>query len=242
MSTPEDRHGERRTPILSSLSPGSLADRLGVSAAAVVLGALGVAAAAIGGWWALRPPAGPDPAEILPMAGAVPIPTPAPPPSAAPETVLLVVDVVGAVVRPGVHELPASSRVADAIDAAGGFTPDADRIRLNLAQPLADGSRVWVPAVGETSGPDLVPVVTGSGRDGQAGGGSDDASKTVDINVADAASLEALPGIGPSLAEAIVEHRRRNGPFASVDELIEVSGIGPVKLEQIRPRATVGGQ
>lgn len=242
MSTAEDRHGGRKTPILSSLSPGTLADRLGVSVAAVVLGVLGVAAAAVGGWWALRPPAGPDPAEILPMAGTVSIPTPAPPPSTAPEPALLVVDVAGAVVRPGVHELPASSRVADAIDAAGGFTADADRVRLNLAEPLTDGSRVWVPAFGELSGPDLVPVVTGPGAGTGAGEGAQAGSGPVDINTADAASLESLPGIGPSLAEAIVEHRQRNGPFASVDELVEVSGIGPVKLEQIRPRATTGGR
>ena len=239
MRTPEDRHEGRRAPILSSLSPGALADRLGVSAAAVVLGALGVVAAAVGGWWALRPPPGPDPAEILPMAGAVPIPTPAPPTSSAPEPARIVVDVAGAVVRPGVHELPAASRVTDAIDAAGGFTAGADRIRLNLAEPLVDGARVWVPAVGETVGPDLVPVIGGSSGGGLAGGSREDASEPVDINVADAARLEALPGIGPSLAAAIVEHRQRHGPFATVDELVEVSGIGPVKLEQIRPAATV---
>lgn len=250
MSRPEDRHGGRRPPILSSLSPGALADRLGVSVAAVVLGALGVVAAAVGGWWALRPPAGPDPAEILPMAGTVSIPVPAPPPPAAPEPAVLVVDVVGAVARPGVHELPAGSRVADAIDAAGGLTADADRIRLNLAEPLTDGSRVWVPAFGEMSGPDLVPVVTGPGAGGGASGGAgggaggdpQGGSGAVDINTADAAALESLPGIGPSLATAIVEHRLRNGPFTSVDELIEVSGIGPVKLEQIRPRAAVAGR
>ena len=238
MHTPADRHEGRRAPILSSLSPGTLADRLGVSAAAVVLGALGVVAAAVGGWWALRPPAGPDPAEVLPMAGSVPIPTPAPPSSPAPEPARIVVDVVGAVVRPGVHELPAGSRVTDAIDAAGGFTAGADRIRLNLAQPVADGSRVWVPAVGESTGPDLVPVIGGSGgAEGDRGPGS----ATVDINTADAASLESLPGIGPSLAAAIVEHRQRHGPFATVDDLIDVSGIGPAKLEQIRPRATAAG-
>ena len=239
MRTAPDRH-EGRRPLV--LSPGALADRLGVSTATVVFGALGVVAAAAGGWWALRPPAGPDAAEILPMAGTVPIPTPAPPPSTLPEPARIVVDVVGAVVRPGVHELPASSRVADAVDAAGGFTPDADRIRLNLAEPLVDGSRVWVPAVGESSGPDLVPVITGSGGASPAGTGHGAGSEAVEINTADAAALEALPGIGPSLAAAIVEHRRRHGPFASVDELIEVSGIGPVKLEQIRPSATVAGR
>jgi len=236
--TPADRHEGRRPPILSSLSPGALADRLGVSAATVVLGALGVVAAAVGGWWALRPPAGPDPAEILPMVGTVPIPTPAPPPSPAPEPARIVVDVVGAVARPGVHELPAASRVADAIDAAGGFTASADRIRLNLAEPVGDGSRIWVPAIGESSGPDLVPVIGGSGGVSGADGGLGAESATVNINTADAASLESLPGIGPSLAAAIVVHRRRHGPFATVDDLIDVSGIGPVKLEQIRPRAT----
>ncbi|MCY3642848.1 MAG: ComEA family DNA-binding protein [Acidimicrobiaceae bacterium] len=241
MHTPADRHEGRRAPILSSLSPGTLADRLGVSAAAVVLGALAVVAAAVGGWWALRPPAGPDPAEILPMAGSVPIPTPAPPTSSAPEPARMVVDVVGAVVRPGVHELPAGSRVTDAIDAAGGFTAGADRIRLNLAQPVADGSRVWVPAIGESTGPDLVPVIGGSGGTGVAEGGRESRSGTVDINTANAASLESLPGIGPSLAAAIVEHRQRHGPFAAVDDLIDVSGIGPAKLEQIRPRATAAG-
>ena len=242
MRTPADRYEGRRPPILSSLSPGTVADRLGVSAVAVVLGALGVVAAAVGGWWALRPPAGPDPAEILPMVGTVSIPTPAPPPSPAPEPARIVVDVVGAVVRPGVHELPAASRVADAIDAAGGFTADADRIRLNLAGPVADGSRVWVPAIGESSGPDLVPVIGGSGGVSGADGGRGTGSGTVDINTADATSLESLPGIGPSLAAAIVEHRRRHGPFATVDDLIDVSGIGPVKLEQIRPQATSVGR
>jgi competence protein ComEA len=158
------------------------------------------------------------------------------------EPARIVVDVVGAVVRPGVHELPAASRVADAIDAAGGFTVDADRVRLNLAEPVADGAHVWVPAFGESSGPDLVPVVTVSGGAGPAGPGGGDGSEKVDINAADAASLERLPGIGPSLAAAIVEHRQRNGPFANIDELIEVSGIGPVKLEQIRLRATVDGR
>ena len=157
------------------------------------------------------------------MAGTVSIPTPAPPPSSAPEPERIVVDVVGAVVRPGVHELPAPSRVADAVDAAGGFTADADRIRLNLAEPLIDGSRVWVPAVGESSGPELVPIITGSGGGTAAGGGSGGGSQSVDINTADAAALETLPGVGPSLAEAIVEHRRRAGPFASVDELVEIS-------------------
>ncbi len=235
---PSPAHNGRRK--LSLPSPGALADRLGVSTATVVLGALGIVAAAAGGWWALRPPSGPDPAEILPMAGSVPIPTPAPPSAPVPASIL--VDVVGAVIRPGLHELPAGSRVADAVNAAGGLAADADRVRLNLAEPLSDGARLWVPAVGESAAPDVVPVTPGTGGGAPAGAGGGLGDAPVDINTADAAALEALPGIGPVLAAAIVEHRQRAGPFATVDELVEVAGIGPVKLEQFRSLVTVGGR
>ena len=209
MRTPPDRHDGRG---LSVLSPGALADRLGVSVATVVLGALGVAAAAAGGWWALRPPAGPDPAEILPMAGTVSINTPAPPPPSVPEPERIVVDVVGAVVRPGVHELPAPSRVADAVDAAGGFTADADRIRLNLAEPLIDGSRVWVPAVGESSGPELVPIITGSGGGTAAGGAAP----------ADPRAWTSTPRRRPRWRRFPASARRWRRPSSSI-----VGGLGP---------------
>ncbi len=224
---------------LSLPSPGALADRLGVSVAAVVFGALGVAAAGLGGWWALRAPPGPDSAEILPMAGSVEIPTPST--SSAQDPVRILVDVVGAVARPGLHELPAASRVADAVAAAGGLTAEADRMRLNLAEPLSDGSRLWVPEVGDEAAPDVVPASAGAGNPGrdEASGGL--GAAPVNLNRADEAALQRLPGIGPALAAAIVEHRRSAGPFAAVDELIEVSGIGPAKLDQIRPLATVDG-
>ena len=217
-------------------SPAALADRLGVSATAVVIGVLGVIGAAIGAWWALRTPDGPDPAEVLPMAGSVAVPVAVP--SSVPELGRVVVDVVGAVARPGLHELPAGGRVADAVEAAGGLTADADRMRLNLAEPLIDGSRLWVPEVGEGAGPEVVSMTSGpSGGAGPEGGAA--AGAPVNVNTAGAAALEGLPGIGPALAAAIVEHRQRSGPFATVDELIEVSGIGPAKLAQIRPLATV---
>ncbi|MCY3619522.1 MAG: helix-hairpin-helix domain-containing protein [Acidimicrobiaceae bacterium] len=216
-------------------SPGALADRLGVSPVTVVVGVVAVVGAAIGGWWALRTPPGPDPAEILPMAGSVEIPVPDPSPM--PDPGRMVVDVVGAVVRPGLHELPATSRVADAVEAAGGLTAEADRMRLNLAEPLSDGSRLWVPAVGEPAGPEVVSVTAGTVDGSRAGA----AGARLNVNTASAAALEGLPGIGPTLATAIVEHRQRSGPFSTVDELVEVSGIGPVKLEQIRPLATVDG-
>ena len=180
-----------------------LADRLGVSVAAVVLGAVGVAAAAAGGWWALRTPPGPDVAEILPSVHAVPIPTPAP--AVAPEPVI-VVHVDGAVARPGVHELPAGSRVADAIGAAGGLTGHADSARLNLAEPMIDGSRLWVPTVGEAREPSVVratPAATPAGGD-QIGA----TAVPVDINTADAAALQSLPGTASPASE-------RDGPQRS---------------------------
>lgn len=220
-------------------SPRALADRLGVSATAVVVGVLGVAAAAIGGWWALRAPPGPDPVEILPMVDSVAIPTPTTAP--AQDSGRILVDVVGAVDRPGLHELPYASRVADAVAAAGGLTAEADRMRLNLAEPLVDGSRLWVPSVGEAEAPEVVAATTGAGAHGSGASGSGPGTAPIDLNRADEVGLQQLPGIGPALAAAIVEHRRRTGPFTTVDELIEVSGIGPVKLERIRPLATVGG-
>lgn len=233
-TSPSGDRGRR----LAVPSVGALADRLGVSPVTVVLGVLAVAAAALGGWWALRTPSGPDPVEILPMAGSVEIPTPVPSPP--PGSGRIVVDVVGAVARPGLHELPAASRVADAVAAAGGLTAEADRVRINLAEPLSDGARLWVPAVGEGTGPEVVPLTAGASESGRAGAGGGLRASPVDINQADEAALEQLPGIGPALAAAIVEHRRRAGPFATVDELIEVSGIGPAKLELIRPQATAG--
>ncbi|MXW95295.1 MAG: ComEA family DNA-binding protein [Acidimicrobiaceae bacterium] len=235
MGTPPAGDRGRR---LAVPSPGALADRLGVSPVTVVLGALAVAAAAVGGWWALRAPTGPDPAEILPMAGSVEIRVPAPSPM--PDSGRIVVDVVGAVARPGLHELPATSRVADAVEAAGGLTAEADRLRLNLAEPLSDGARLWVPEVGQPAGPEVVAVTAGAGDGGRAGAGGGRPGAPLNVNTADAAALEELPGIGPALAAAIVEHRRQSGPFTTVEELVEVSGIGPAKLERIRPLATVG--
>ena len=213
-------------------TPAALADRLGVSPATVVLGAAGLVAAALGGWWALRPPAGPETEEILPAADAVPISIPAPAPAAP-----IVVHVDGAVARPGVHELPAGSRVVDAVEAAGGLTAAAEGARLNLAEPLGDGARLWVPAVGEQQEPQVVSATPGAGGAGAGPGGAGPA--TVNINTADAGALQALPGIGPALAAAIVEHRERAGPFASVDDLAKVAGIGPAKLERVRSLAAV---
>lgn len=133
----------------------------------------------------------------------------------------VVVHVAGAVAAPGVQELAPGSRVIDAVAAAGGLMPDADAGRVNLAAELVDGTQVYVPRVGEAA---PAPV--------SGGGGSEQGP--VDLNTADAALLETLPGIGPAIAAAIIDHRERNGPFGSVDSLLEVRGIGEAKLAQLR--------
>lgn len=136
---------------------------------------------------------------------------------AAPGEVVVTVHVAGAVELAGVYELPVGARVADAIDAAGGAVDGADTNAVNLARVVVDGEQVRVPVAGEASG--------------QGG--------LINLNTSDATTLERLPGVGPVLAERIVAYRDANGPFASVDALDGVSGVGPAVLEQIRAAATV---
>ncbi|WP_051326209.1 helix-hairpin-helix domain-containing protein [Glycomyces tenuis] len=146
--------------------------------------------------------------------------------AAAPETI--VVSVAGAVNEPGIVELEEGSRVADAIEAAGGLSDGADLGFLNLARVVADGDLVAVPdASAET------------GEAGAAPGGGAAAGGLVNINVADEETLASLTGIGPVLAERIIAYREENGSFQSVDELSEVQGVGPKLLEQIREQVTL---
>lgn len=143
-----------------------------------------------------------------------------PPPTPAP----IRVHISGAVVHPGVISLPAGSIVAEAIDAAGGPTTHAQLEALNLAAPVREGERVVVPGSEENAQRevDSLPPVDPSGL------------ARIPLNSATAAELDLLPGIGPSLANAIVEYRQAEGPFQTVDELLEVPGIGPAKLAAIR--------
>lgn len=146
------------------------------------------------------------------------------------------VHVAGAVVRPGVHTVGAGARVADAVAAAGGPAPDADLDRINLAAKVADGERIYVPRQGEA----VVPDAGAGGAGGSAGsGGAAATAGPVDLNTATLEQLDTLPGVGPATAQAIIDHRTRNGRFRSVDDLLEVRGIGPAKLEQLRPLVRV---
>jgi competence protein ComEA len=146
----------------------------------------------------------------------------------------VVVHVVGAVAAPGVKRLPMGSRVVDAVDAAGGAAADADLARVNLAAVLVDGQQVVILRPGELP-PSPVPAPSpGGATSGAASGGG-----VVNVNTASAAELEELPGVGPATAEAIIAHRDEHGPFTSVDDLLDVRGIGEAKLEQLRDRAAV---
>jgi len=153
-------------------------------------------------------------------------------PTASPQP--MVIYITGAVVRPGVYALPPGSRMLDAITAAGGPTDQADLSTINAAEPLEDGQQIEIPgAAGEAT-----PVFT-------LGGGGLVLTATplpggpVNINTADLAALDALPGIGPSTAQAILDYRTENGPFTSVEDLLKVPGIGSKTLEDLRPLITV---
>lgn len=148
----------------------------------------------------------------------------------APAATEAYVDVDGAVVSPGVYRLKDGARVAQAIDAAGGLTPDADVTGLNRASKVADGQKIYVPKVGEQT------VAAGDGADGgaAASSGVGDATGLVNINTASASELQTLSGIGPSMAQSIIDERTQNGAFTSVDDLMRVSGIGEKKFAKIK--------
>ncbi len=134
------------------------------------------------------------------------------------------VHVVGAVVNPGVYFLRQGSRVEDALEAAGGPTEEADLVRVNLAKRVYDEEQIYVPRLGEEN-PPLSPPSTSSG--GQVGG-------KININTATAAELDTLPGIGPVLAQRIIDYRKANGPFAAIEDIKNVQGIGEGIFEEIK--------
>ncbi|MBE3563766.1 MAG: ComEA family DNA-binding protein [Hydrogenibacillus schlegelii] len=151
----------------------------------------------------------------------------------------IVVDVKGAVARPGVYRLPAGARVFEALETAGGLLPEADVDRVNRAAVLADAAVVYVPKKGEAAeAGGSSPVGSPAGSD--AGSGAAGGTAKVNLNTADAALLQTLPGIGPARAQAIIAYREEHGPFRDVTELKNVSGIGPKTLEQLLPYVTVG--
>ena len=154
-----------------------------------------------------------------------------PPATATPSAIAVYVS--GAVDEPGVYELPSGARADDALKAAGGASPNADLERLNLAKRLSDGEHIRAPRRGDNAiaaAPNVAPQ-TYARTDAES---PPLPAGKIDINSADADSLETLPGIGPARAQAIIEHRQANGPFAGVEDLTQVRGIGDGILESIR--------
>jgi competence protein ComEA len=142
------------------------------------------------------------------------------------------VHVAGWVRRPGVYELQAGARVVDALERAGGPKRNADLTSINLAAPLADGQQILIAKEGE--GPGRGPSGVGYGP-----AGGEAAGELINVNTATLDQLETLPGIGPALGQRIIDYREQHGPFTSVDELVNVSGIGEKRLEDMRPKVTV---
>lgn len=240
---------------LADVGPGRA---VGVLAAAVALGVGAFVVAGPGRSSSV------DPVQVLPRADPASADDPPPagpagppgttssgdaPPGSGPSRISA--HAAGAVAVAGVHQLPEGARVADLIAAAGGLSADADPDRINLAAPVRDGERVYVPRRGEVSAPEVVAGGGGGDPSGPAGpsgpasgtgagGGPPAPGDRVDLNRADADALDALPGIGPTTADAILRHRAEHGPFRTVDDLQEVPGIGPAKLAQLRDLVRIG--
>ena len=208
----------------------------------ILASAFGVVVMVVGVWWVVRVPP-PPPEASIPFATTSVVSNPIAS-SALPTSPNITVYVSGEVVKPGVYVLLATARVIDALQAAGGATNKADLVVVNLAAPLVDAAQVFIPRMGSTPRVTLprphaginLPIAGGSGG---AGGGATSAAGIVDINRATLFDLEALPGVGPSTAQAIIDYRVANGPYASVDDLLNVRGIGPSKLAAMRARVRV---
>ena len=210
----------------------------------ILASAFGVVVMVVGVWWVVRVPP-PPPEASIPFA-TTSVASNTGETSALPSSVNIMVYVSGEVVKPGVYVLLATARVIDALQAAGGATNHADLVVVNLAAPLVDAAQVFIPRMGSTPRVTLprphaginLPIAGGSGGTG-AGGGATSTTGIVDINSATLSDLDALPGVGPSTAQAIIDYRTANGPYASVDDLLNVRGIGPSKLAAMRARVRV---
>jgi competence protein ComEA len=197
---------------------------------------------ALGAWWVLRVPPPPPESTIVfattsvvssggsNNSGVGAIPT------------FIRVHVAGEVLRPGVYQLPGTARVVDAVDAAGGPTALADVDVINLAAALFDAAQVFVPRRGSVGtrapiprplpGVNVPPSPNANTPEGAS-------SVRVNINTASISDLDTLSGVGPSTAKAIIDYRTKNGPFGSIEDLLNVRGIGPAKLDAMREQVTV---
>jgi len=172
--------------------------------------------------------------------GEVRLESPPPQAEAVPETIyyalpaepaMIMVHIIGAVYSPGVFEVPYGSRVFQVLDLAGGHTYEADLELINLVAVVHDGIQIRIPAFGEE--PQVIPQESQTGQEAAAADGR------ININLANLTELQTLPGIGPVFAQNIIDFREANNGFSSIDELLNVSGIGPTRFENIRERVIV---
>ena len=199
----------------------------------VISVAVAVAVVAVGAWWVVRVPPAPVESTISFTATSLAGDESASSPAEANSSLGIVVHVAGEVNNPGVYTLSNSARMIDAVLAAGGATARADLEVINLATPLMDSSQIFVPAKGVAERP--VFARPQPGMNGvQSTQNSSDSGGVVNINRASVTELDALPGVGPSTAQAIVAYRTTNGPFSSPEDLLNVKGIGPSKFEAMR--------
>lgn len=171
----------------------------------------------------------------------------------APTKAPIAVHIKGAVPRPGLYEFPNGARLQDAINAAGGLLASANADAINLARLLQDGEQIDIPykeGLAPAGGSDTSQEFNNGAADPFAAAAEEESAASapqnsnaavelININTASAEELDTLPGIGPSIAQRIVEYRTQNGPFATIDEIINVSGIGPATFEKIKDLITV---
>jgi len=198
-----------------------------------------------GGWFYWQQPSS-EPIQIIETAAPTaspPAAEPTTPPTATPTPAPVRVYVSGAIINTDVYFLPQGSIVKDAVEAAGGFAEQADPVQINLALELKDQQHIHVPAIGEKDPPPPIqdapnpePAVSVDAPSSSPAGGG---AAPININTASLETLDTLPGIGPAIAQRIIDYRQNTGKFQSVEEITLVSGIGSATLEKINPMITV---
>jgi competence protein ComEA len=201
---------------------------------------LSLIAVALAGWWLLRVPP-PPPENSIPIAGTD---TTLSVMAISPPTTGLIteitVHIAGAVKTPGVYQFRVGARINDGVVAAGGATAQADLDSVNLAMLLSEGEQIYIPKRNDKPHIIVQPRFTNSNNsNGSNSSTNSELQIRININTATAIELEQLAGVGPSTAKAIIEFREKNGAFKTVEDLLNVHGIGPAKLSEILPQARV---